>query len=516
MKNLEELIQIVTSREAKKMQVSTLPDADTKLFQLFQTISETGSVKNEIISRQLYNENDTRSFRVLKYRLHEKLLQEALRIDASKILRDPCDLAHHRCWRNLLLAQLLFLKFKRHAAINILRQTIQQAKKYQLNGILVMATRLMRYHAAYAGSKTGFLEQDKLLKNSLKNLDAELKVEELSQLIILELHHKISPSDSIRKKSKLLLLEVEKITKRYPTFQNKLNHFRVAVRYFQMTAQHKKVIEWCDKAAVYFDRNKHLVQKGRLAEFALYKMYSSFSLCDFTEGEQCAVTCENLFEAGTDNWLIFLEYYFLLCLHSGNYSKSLEIFYRVTDHPKFKTLPPIRIEKWKIFEAYLNFVLPDTLPKHKFNLFRFINEVPMYSQDKSGFNLTILVAHIILLINIGNYPEVIRMEEALQAYCNRNLRKKKNHRSYYFMKMILVLLKHNMDYTKSMQLARKFLARMKASSEVEQATEELEVIPYDKLWELLLNKVKAKEGEAYNEKKQIAGHVINPFPVLHS
>jgi hypothetical protein len=326
------------------------------------------------------------------------------------------------------------------------------------------------------------------------------------------LHHKVSPPDSVKRKLKLVFQQVKKIVQQSPTFQNKLNLFRVAVRHFQMMKEHRRVIEWCGKAGQYFEKNTHLVQKGRLAEFALYEMYSSFSLRDFKTGEQCALACENLFSPGSDNWLIFLEYYFLLCLHSGNHGKSLELFYRVTDHPKFKTLPPIRMEKWKIFEAYLNFVLPDTLPKQKFNLFRFVNEVPMYSQDKAGFNLTILVAHIILLINIGNYPDVIRMEEALIAYCNRNLRKKKNHRSYYFMKMILVLLKFNMDHQKSKQIAEKFLLRMKNAKEIEQqATEELEVIPYEQLWDLLLEKIKKREGVSPIEKKQINEPAIPAF-----
>jgi hypothetical protein len=493
MKNLEELIQIVTLSETKKTQISDSLDMDTKLFHLFRSISQEGSADGKFIFQQLYEQQDTGPFRVLKFRLREKLLQEALRIDPNKAFRDPCDVANHRCWRNLLLAQLLLLKFKRNAAIDILKQTIKQAKKFQLTNVLVTAARTMRYHAAYAGSSKGFAEFDRLLNESMKNLDAEMKVEELSQQMILDLHHKLSLTDSLRRKEKIIFQRVEKLANAYPTFQNKLNLFRVSVRYYQMINHQRKVLEWCNKAENYFDRNQKLVQQGRRAEFALYKMYSSFALTDFTAGEQCAATCENLFRAGTDNWLIFQEYYFLLSMHTGNFFKATEIFSQVNNHPKFQSMPAIRIEKWKIFEAYLHFVLPDALSKKKFNLFKFINEVPTYSQDKSGFNLSILIARILLLINLGKYNDLMAMEDGLTAYCNRHLRKSKNHRSYYFMKMILVLIKYYMDPDKSEQIAAKFLARMRAGKIKEQSTEEMEVIPYESLWALLLQRLAEKE-----------------------
>lgn len=504
MKNLEELKQIVTSNRSKKIPVSLSIDKGTKLFDLFQTISEEGSAKNEQVFRQLYNSNDTRPFRVLKYRLREKLLQDAVRIDPAKSLRDQCDVVNQRCWRNLLLAQMLFLNFKRHAAIDTLRQTMQQAKKFQLTAVLVIALRTMRYHAAYAGSTASFEELDKLLKDATKKLSSELLVEELSQRMLLELHHKISPADAFKKKSMGILLRVEKIVERFPTFQNHLNLFRIAVRHYEMMKQHRKVLEWCNRAEHYFDANKHMVQKGRRAEFALYRMYSSFSLSDFSTGEQCAAECENLFKAGSDNWLIFLEYYFLLCMHTGNYTNALKIFYQVSNHPKFKALPAIRIEKWKIYEAYLNFALPDNLPKLKFNVFKFINEVPMYSRDKSGFNLSISIAHILLLINLGKTGDLMQMEESLTAYCNRHLRKGKNHRSYYFMKMILVLLKYNMDYNKSNQIAAKFLVKLMEGIDEEQtSTEEMEIIPYEKLWDLVQVKLVENEMQRKNEEKEI-------------
>ena len=132
MKNLEELVQIVTSSNKKNNDFSSSFQSNSKMFQLFRTLAEGDELAHADIFHRLYEKNDSRPYRVLKYRLREKLLNDALRLDATKLLRNQYDVAQQKCMRNLLLAQLLLLKYKRHAAVDLLRQTVLQSKKLQL------------------------------------------------------------------------------------------------------------------------------------------------------------------------------------------------------------------------------------------------------------------------------------------------------------------------------------------------------------------------------------------------
>jgi hypothetical protein len=246
-----------------------------------------------------------------------------------------------------------------------------------------------------------------------------------------------------------------------------------------------------------------LLQRVRLAEMALFKMDSCLAIRDNKNGLQYALQCEKYFNPGHINWLIFREYDFLLSMHMGNYSRALHLFYEVTEHPRFTEQNPERLEKWKIFEAYLNYVLPVQLPKKSFKLFKFLNEVPVYTKDKKGYNFAILVAEIILLIETDDMDKLINIAEPFRVYVSRYVSRKNNLRSYYFARMLLVLFKYHFASEKSEQIGKKFLDRLiRITSYYNGNLESIEVIPYDVLWTLLLKKLKDRELKTAHQQKK--------------
>jgi hypothetical protein len=207
-------------------------------------------------------------------------------------------------------------------------------------------------------------------------------------------------------------------------------------------------------------------------------------------GKQSADVCRGLFNPGYINWLIFLEYYFMLCLHTQNYDEAQKVFNEVIKHPKFASYPAERMEKWKIFEAFLFYILPDNSKQKRFNVFKFINEVPIFSKDKRGYNLSIIIAQISLLIKMGDFDKVMDKFASLKSYLMRYISKSRNPRSFYFVKMLLLLVKYDFDPVKAKSIANKFFIKLKQSKLGNQGElETLEVIPYDILWVDLLEKL---------------------------
>ena len=95
-------------------------------------------------------------------------------------------------------------------------------------------------------------------------------------------------------------------------------------------------------------------------ESALQQLYCQLCIRDYASGEINATRCENLFKLHSNNWFIYKEYYFLLCMHTRNYSKENMTVLEITTAPHFKFLNRNRQEKWKIFEAY-NYLAHKTL-----------------------------------------------------------------------------------------------------------------------------------------------------------
>lgn len=56
-------------------------------------------------------------------------------------------------------------------------------------------------------------------------------------------------------------------------------------------------------------------------------------------------------------WFDFMEIYLLLAIHSRNYFQAFAIFNNIISNPAFKKLDADNKEKWKLFNAYMQYIL---------------------------------------------------------------------------------------------------------------------------------------------------------------
>ena len=185
------------------------------------------------------------------------------------------------------------------------------------------------------------------------------------------------------------------------------------------------------------------------------------------------------------------------------------IYIKVINHPRFIYTNEERKEKWKIFEAYINYIfetenldrelLSYDPAKRKFRLLKFLNEVPNFTKDKKGYNVSILVIQIIYMLEKGEYTNIINRSEAMNVYCSRYLRKDDSYRSSLFLKMLLTLVKEDFGYERTKQMAHKYLRKMQEGDpEGNTTVNEWEIIPYEILWEKVLNRLKNKTVNSRN------------------
>lgn len=501
MKNLSQISNLVTTNSGQDLRL-TDDAGNSKLRKLLEGVVKGKFRTDHEAARSLYQTSSkNKSYLMLKSRLKERLLDKFFIMDSEKAMKSRYDRLFYQCHRNVFAAQIMILKDMQKNAVELLRSTLQQTQHYHFTELSLAIVRLLRYNAAFTGDKEKFQLYDRLIKQFNRLLEAELVAEKYSQLVVVEFAVKTPSDKQIRKKALGCYRKINELSLKYKSRTIELNKYRTGIRYFSMAGEHQKAISLCNQCEKYLLENPQLIQRARLAEMALYKMDNCLSIRDSKNGFQYALQCETYFNPGYMNWLIFREYDFLLSMHTGNFTRALQLFYEVTGHPKFSKQNPERLEKWKIFEAYLNYALPSQLPKKNFNLFKFLNEISIYSKDKKGYNFAILVAEIILLFEIEDLDKLINIEEPFRVYVARYVSRKNNLRSYYFAKLLLVLFKYNFDPIKSEQIGKKFLERLnKISSSYNGNLESIEVIPYDSLWTLLLKKLKEKDKSSVREK----------------
>lgn len=489
MKNIADIVKIVTLKDANKIFDSEENRNPVKSKLLYEGLSRNHFKDRAHAVKTLYRKKSgDANYRKLKSRLSEKLLSRLIYSNPEKLIRSNSDRVYHKCLRNVVAANLLYLNYSKNAANELLRRNIILAQHHHFTDVMVASARLLRYHAALSGARKKFIHYNHLVKHFTAISESELEVECASQQLILELHHSTTANKVLQKKFHAMFVTVQREAKKFPSRMNKLNYFRFGIRYNEFMNDHRAVLSFCKQAETYLHDHPQFVQKIRLGEFGLYKMNSCLQLRDYKSGEQSASDCDHIFQPGTDNWFIFLEYFFLLCMHSGKYHKAAEVLKKAMGHNRFNKMQKVRVEKWKIFEAYLHFISPSDT-KGLFNIHRFVNEVPLHSTDKSGFNLAIIIAQIILFVDEGQTDRVISQNDALKIYAKRYIRMKANFRTYYFMKMLLTMIKYNFDIEKTKQISEKYYEKMISKSSGEKyPLEEFEIIPYETLWEILLKR----------------------------
>jgi len=202
------------------------------------------------------------------------------------------------------------------------------------------------------------------------------------------------------------------------------------------------------------------------------------------------------------------NYYKTQFYHFFNYSywgKYDKLFYIVNDGliglNNKKT--HFQYENWKIREAYVYFLIEarkiNLSQKERenyssFKLAKFINDVPIFSRDKRGKNISILVVQMLFFIVRGQNDNAIERIDSLKQYTYRYLRNDDTFRSNCFIKMLVNIPEANF-YRARVKARSKSLELKLLHSEfsLQGINKDIEIIPFNFLWNIIMNVLEDKK-----------------------
>jgi len=251
---------------------------------------------------------------------------------------------------------------------------------------------------------------------------------------------------------------------------------------------------------------KLIIWKGGIATFFLQKLVCHIQLKEFEEGKETAEKLFQYLDEGKFNWYKGQELYVRLLLCTARYQETYHLYKEIARYKQFSSLPKSIQETWTVFKAYIHFLIiqekiiliSEDKEFAKFRLGKFLNEVPTFSQDKRGRNISILVIQIIFTIVQKNYNRAINRIETIEKYTSRYLKKDTSFRSNCFIKMLLEIPKEGFHRVAVERKANKYRVRLSEMPlEVANQSHSIEIIPYEDLWEMVLNILGSKR---YNKK----------------
>lgn len=476
-------------------------EESTKIDQLYKRLKE-GEKDEKKLMNLLFDQGKYQksNYNRLKRQLEERLINTLFLIDANKNKYQEMRQAYYACYKNVAAVKILLGKNARNLAISLAEKTYKTAERFEFIDILLNLSKDLRNHyGSIIGDKRMFTFYNKKTQSYTDAFLAELKAEEY--FAELALNFSISRVINLEHRKKIIAHseELEQIINQYSSYRFKLcSYIVIAVRY-EATNDYENSIKICDQALLFFKIRKHFASKAALYIFYFRKIASLILLKKLNKAEETTLLCLKLESPGLYNWYQTMGYRFIIFLHLESFSKAIEVYFEAIEHPNFSKQYPSVKEVWHINEAFVYyFHLQGAIKEapneriEKFRINRFLNEVPSYSKDKQGLNISILILQVLFLLHQKQYGKIIDRTEALRTYTHRYLRRDETFRSNCFIKMLMQLPKANFHRAAVERKTKELREKLSSVGIIQNQSAEVEIVPYEVLWEFVLESLDNK------------------------
>ena len=259
----------------------------------------------------------------------------------------------------------------------------------------------------------------------------------------------------------------------------------------------ERIIQYCKEAIQLFTQPDCYFQWYRFY-YLQKKIPALIALGQYEEAKNTAKMAATLVQRGKLNWHIIIIQRLEACFHSGEYQEAYDLY---KAQVKYGCRYPHISEYWYIIRGYLYFFIQvgriQPYQEERFNLGRFLNETPAYSQDKTGVNINILLIQILVQMQRGQFGRIIDRVESLQAYARAHTRSRYTLRANIFIKMILKMESASFHRAATERKTAKLWEKLQATPLSRGQSVAVEIVPYSILWQemmhLLDNKFRAQK-----------------------
>lgn len=495
MEDLKNLIHLVTTHRPSAIQgIFDTENNDLKIVALFNIIRENSATSDEEAKVLIYGEKaSSQAYLRLKLRLKDRLLSMLLFIELSTQSSKSLNNANFLIGKNYSIMKTLLTFNAKNLACELAEKTFRLCLKYELHEYGLMFSRHLRSQFGYIRhNKKKYQYYNKMTKKLELIFLAESKSEEYYAEISTDyvtkkdLNHSLV-INKLKKYTEELLEGIENIG----TYKYCMNTYQLLSYRYLLEKKFELVIETVTKAKSF------LSSKPFTHSYITYSFSSDLIIAynGLNQPDKSIELCKgnlNYFADNSLNWFLNKNILLSLYLFKGNYSEALIGLQEATNNKALAMYEHYR-QIFLIKEAYLNFIinyLPSDLTNiqpevnFKFRLSKFLNDVPLYSKDKSGLNMSIIIIQLLYLLAQKKYSQIGDKLSSLNQYCHRYLRNTDTLRNNIFIKMLLVLPELQYNPIRIQRHVKKLHHRLiHTPIQLSEQSLEVELIPYEKLWE---------------------------------
>src|SRR5688572_16784445 len=490
MNDLTKLVQIVTNRHLKSLPLLNFNEKKlSKELKLFYDIQK-GDVKP--VPRKQKKNPDSAEVRMVRARLRKKLLNHLYFLNLNDGYLKVSYRSEQECLNLIHQARILSKEGHYQIAEKLLHNALKIAQESEFTSHILSIIELLRHIYVQMGDHKQFQKISEPFKHYKTIYDKEQEAEDLYFTVKLEINRSINAK-------KNFLPRLEKIVEQLKDLWEKHKSFYLFELYYKTNIWYQELTNNFENIITITSATEKLLEKGQINNkrfddrYNKYiKVYAHLRDRQFEEGLKAAESYTDSFSRSSANWFAFMENYFLLAMHAGNYEVATRIFNEANNNPFYQKINKAARERWQLYRSYLYFIKPNPDLLKQFNYLDFMAAVPEYSKDKEGFNVAILILQFLYFLKGKEVEALMYRIENLKKYSGRHFKDSFSIRSQLFFKLLNVVIREDLNPDRCRRKGRALADKLAVTPAPGDAYAEIEIIPYEHLWEEILKMLSEK------------------------
>jgi len=458
--------------------------------QFVATLASTPEATQLQVVKALYGKStaaNVKALRTLQSRVRTKLLNHLYFLDHS----DPRHLVSRRyeleCLDLLHKVSILYAEREYSLSERLLLRCLRLAQTGEFTQYVVQTARMLRNLYAEQRKAVPYKKITTVLLRAQQVLAWEDEAERLYADTQLGLSGAVAARRTVLALLPDYLSQLEALHRKARSFTTYNMVYRARLAYEELEGNYQEMIRVTAAASRRLRDGKLNDQRFDIRFNHFVSVYGYLRSRQPVQGLRLAEEYSRDFHPSSGNWFYFQEHHLLLALHAEQYERAQLLLVLITKNPSYLQQREAALQRWDLYRAYLAFVLPQrhTTARQR-QIAQWVLVLPEYSRDKRGHNVAILVLQLLYFLRERELEAVLLRLERLRKYQQRHLFEPSTLRSRLFLRLLPLIVEKNFDAARAAERGKVLLQQLRDTPPPGEAFAEVEIIPYEHLWELVL------------------------------
>ena len=459
-----------------------------QFFELFQK-NYSGP---EIAHKLFRSETAIAPYRNTKHAIKEALEAEIFNFKPPQYHYSPFQRAYYHAVQQQAILKILVGLGRNHSVSHLGNGLLRKAIRYHFTEIILdVSKHLCTYHSSKDIDSKSAIKYaciwEKYNPIYQKESQAELAYSQISSLA----KEGFEAQASAIQIAKTYLTKNPLPKTKLDSFRFYLFHYLISIYVHEIRGEYTPVGKIANEAYRHFCAQEydHKLAKGI---FIRKYIFSLLRLDDLSAAFQAIEIALDLSTDGNASWFITLELKLRTCLKSGDFNNAHQTYQTMIDHRNFEHQPLNKRVRWILLGTYVQFLRVVGLARVDRPTTQFINwHFNFLKENKTeikDLKVPNSITHLLFAIYNRDYDSIESMIYTLKDFCNTYLKKSTpNYRSSCFIKMLLLIPQNNFHPKVVERRVGHYMKKLEAEAFIIDHTRIIEVIPYEKLWSIILD-----------------------------